>query len=282
MTTGFPSRSRHSRCAGAAVQRDRDEIGSITTRASWLGIARATPAGSWQEIPGIGPIVATALVAEIGDWKAFASGRNLAAWIGLVPKQHTTGGKDRLGSITTKQNFVDTAAMVAGGRRDGRDPLCTEARNQEPTVARTINGAPTGQGSGGRASPQQNRADGLGHHSSRRRDPRGTEIVDGGIRDASEDSNTNWRGHDDVMQIRSFRGSGEPAWVTAYSNACLRLGPDPRRALGPAATPATSTGRTRDRTPTNAAETSEGIFLCEARGQSNCQEPNTTGRGWNV
>jgi hypothetical protein len=41
-----------------------------------------------EEIPGIGPIVATALVAEVGDWKAFSSGRNLAAWIGLVPKQH--------------------------------------------------------------------------------------------------------------------------------------------------------------------------------------------------
>jgi hypothetical protein len=50
------------------------------------------------------------------------------------------------------------------------------------------------------------------------------------------------------MQIRSFRGSGEPAWVNAYSNACLRLGPHPRRALGPAAIPAASTGRTRDRT----------------------------------
>src|SRR5208282_3894917 len=50
------------------------------------------------------------------------------------------------------------------------------------------------------------------------------------------------------MQIRSFRGSGEPAWVNAYSNACDGLGPDPRRALGPAATSAASTGRTRDRT----------------------------------
>jgi transposase len=49
-----------------------------------------------EEIPGIGPIVATALVAEIGDWKQFRSGRSLAAWIGLVPKQHSTGGKDRL------------------------------------------------------------------------------------------------------------------------------------------------------------------------------------------
>ena len=46
-----------------------------------------------EEIPGMGPIVATALVAEVGDWKAFSSGRNLAAWIGLVPKQHSTGGK---------------------------------------------------------------------------------------------------------------------------------------------------------------------------------------------
>src|SRR4029077_19904939 len=49
-------------------------------------------------------------------------------------------------------------------------------------------------------------------------------------------------------QIRSFRGSGEPVWVSALPSAGVRLGPDPRRALGPAATPAASTGRTRDRT----------------------------------
>src|SRR6201985_3744293 len=52
------------------------------------------------EIPGIGPVGATALVAEIGDWNSFSSGRSLAAWIGLVPKQHTTGGKDRLRRFT--------------------------------------------------------------------------------------------------------------------------------------------------------------------------------------
>src|SRR6516225_4988925 len=45
----------------------------------------------------------------------------------------------------------------------------------------------------------------------------------------------NWRGHDDVMQTRLIRGSGEPVWVNASSNACFRLGPDPRRALWPAA-----------------------------------------------
>src|SRR5262249_29953644 len=58
----------------------------------------------------------------------------------------------------------------------------------------------------------------------------------------------NWRGHNDVMQTRSFRGSGEPAWVNASPNACFGLGPDPRRALGPAAIRAASTGRTHDRT----------------------------------
>jgi transposase len=67
-----------------------------------------------EQIPGIGPIVATALVAEIGDWKAFRSGRNLAAWIGLVPKQHSTGGKERLGSITKQGNRYLRWLLVAG------------------------------------------------------------------------------------------------------------------------------------------------------------------------
>jgi len=66
-----------------------------------------------EEIPGIGPIVATALVAEVGDWKAFSSGRNLAAWIGLVPKQHSTGGKDRLGGISKQGNRYLRWLLVA-------------------------------------------------------------------------------------------------------------------------------------------------------------------------
>jgi transposase len=67
-----------------------------------------------EEIPGIGPIVATALLAEVGDWKAFSSGRNLAAWIGLVPKQHSTGGKERLGSISKQGNRYLRWLLVAG------------------------------------------------------------------------------------------------------------------------------------------------------------------------
>jgi transposase len=67
-----------------------------------------------EEVPGVGPIVATALVAEVGDWKAFASGRSLAAWIGLVPRQHSTGGKERLGGISKQGNRYLRWLLVAG------------------------------------------------------------------------------------------------------------------------------------------------------------------------
>jgi transposase len=67
-----------------------------------------------EEIPGVGPIVATALVAEVGDWKAFSSGRNLAAWIGLVSRQHSTGGKERLGRISKQGNRYLRWLLVAG------------------------------------------------------------------------------------------------------------------------------------------------------------------------
>ena len=56
------------------------------------------------DIPGIGPLIATALVASVPDPHAFKSGRDLAAWIGLVPRQNSTGGKDRLGHISKAGN----------------------------------------------------------------------------------------------------------------------------------------------------------------------------------
>src|SRR5215510_10172013 len=72
-------------------------------------------------------------------------------------------------------------------------------------------------------------------HDGARRAVQGAEVVAGGLAASRRNSHRNWRGHNDVMQTRSIRGSGEPAWVNASSNACFRLGPDPRRALGPAA-----------------------------------------------
>ena len=55
-----------------------------------------------DECPGIGPVLATALVASVADPKAFRSGRDFSAWIGLVPKQNSSGGKDKLGSISKR------------------------------------------------------------------------------------------------------------------------------------------------------------------------------------
>jgi transposase len=89
------------------------EIGSIDRSiVAWHRSCEASR--RLEEIPGIGPIVATALVAEIGDWKAFGSGRNLAAWIGLVPKQQSTGGKDKLGSISKQGDRYLRSLFTAG------------------------------------------------------------------------------------------------------------------------------------------------------------------------
>jgi transposase len=53
-------------------------------------------------IPGVGPALATALVVSVPDPKAFRSGRDFSAWIGLVPKQNSSGGKDKLGNISKR------------------------------------------------------------------------------------------------------------------------------------------------------------------------------------
>src|ERR1700752_2707557 len=65
-------------------------------------------------IPGVGPALATALVASIADPKAFRSGRDFSAWIGLVPKQNSSGGKDKLGSISKQGDRYLRSLFTAG------------------------------------------------------------------------------------------------------------------------------------------------------------------------
>ena len=67
-----------------------------------------------DEIPGVGPALATALVASVADPKAFRSGRDFSAWIGLVPKQNSSGGKERLGSITKRGDRYLRSLFTAG------------------------------------------------------------------------------------------------------------------------------------------------------------------------
>ena len=65
-------------------------------------------------LTGVGPALATALVASVVDAKAFRSGRNFSAWIGLVPKQHSSGGKDKLGSISKQGDRYLRSLFTAG------------------------------------------------------------------------------------------------------------------------------------------------------------------------
>jgi transposase len=67
-------------------------------------------------IPGVGVITATALVATIGDASQFHSGRQLAAWLGLVPRQHSSGGKERLGGISKRGDGYLRRLLVHGAR----------------------------------------------------------------------------------------------------------------------------------------------------------------------
>jgi transposase len=64
--------------------------------------------------PGVGPVLATAVVATVADPKSFRSGRNFSAWIGIVPKQHSSGGKNRLGNISKQGDRYLRGLFVAG------------------------------------------------------------------------------------------------------------------------------------------------------------------------
>ncbi|PKP92508.1 MAG: IS110 family transposase [Alphaproteobacteria bacterium HGW-Alphaproteobacteria-16] len=80
-----------------------------------LASARRTELGRrLMDIPGVGPLLASAFVASVADPTMFKTGRDLAAWIGLVPKQNSSGGKDRLGSITRAGNRYLRQMLVVG------------------------------------------------------------------------------------------------------------------------------------------------------------------------
>ena len=77
--------------------------------------ARETEVGKrLMEIPGVGPLIASAFVAAVADATVFKNGRNLAAWIGLVPKQNSSGGKQKLGGISKAGNGYLRQMLVVG------------------------------------------------------------------------------------------------------------------------------------------------------------------------
>ena len=100
-----------------------------------------------DDIPGVGPALATALVATVADPRAFRSGRNFSAWIGIVPKQHSSGGKDQLGSISKRGDRYLRGLFVAGAlaiiryariHRTERRPWLTALLARRPTKVAAI------------------------------------------------------------------------------------------------------------------------------------------------
>jgi transposase len=109
--------------------------------------ARATEVGRrLMQIPGVGPLLASALVATVADPRAFKNGRSLAAWIGLVPKQNSSGGKERLGGITKQGDrylrqllVVGALAVVRYAERNGtRRPWLVQLLARRTTKVATV------------------------------------------------------------------------------------------------------------------------------------------------
>ncbi len=78
--------------------------------------AQREPSQRLMQINGIGPITATALVASVGDARVFKNGRQFAAWLGLTPRQYSSGGVTRLGRITKRGDRYLRMLLVHGAR----------------------------------------------------------------------------------------------------------------------------------------------------------------------
>ena len=112
-----------------------------------LASARRTELGRrLMDIPGVGPLLASAFVASVADPTMFRTGRDLAAWIGLVPKQNSSGGKDRLGNITRAGNrylrqmlVVGAMAVIRYAQRHGtKRPWLVQLLARRPTKVAAV------------------------------------------------------------------------------------------------------------------------------------------------
>lgn len=106
--------------ARLALQRAREHWRELDEHLAWCDACIAAHLASSQEVKraaslmGIGPLTASAAVASVGDFKQFRSGAQFGAWVGLVPRQHSSGGKSNLGGITKHgQTYLRTLLIQA-------------------------------------------------------------------------------------------------------------------------------------------------------------------------
>ena len=135
------------------LKRVADKVRHYTDRIVAVGKAM-DEVRSLQTIPGFGPIVASALAAAVGDGREFGCGRDMAAWLGLVPRQHSSGGRQHSGGISKAGDRYVRTMLIHGARAVCRsanlnpkktDPLHLKARrvaqkaNQQKAVVAVAN-----------------------------------------------------------------------------------------------------------------------------------------------
>ena len=115
-----------------AAQVEQAEAAVATVEQQLMTWHRSNPVSQrLATIPGIGPIIATAIAATVVEPSGFASAREFAAWLGLVPRQHSTGGKARLGGISKRGNRYLRRLLINGA---SANLLRSKATNADPWV----------------------------------------------------------------------------------------------------------------------------------------------------
>ena len=118
------------------IQRLLDHFKELDTQVDELELQivkwhrQSSASGKLAQVPGIGPITASALVASLGDAKNFDNGRQVSAWLGLVPRQHSSGGKQNLLGISKRGDSYLRSLLIHGARsviyrgKDKTGPTC--------------------------------------------------------------------------------------------------------------------------------------------------------------
>ena len=115
-----------------AVQIEQLEAAIAALEKRLMGWHKSNPVSQrLATIPGIGPIIATAIAAMVAEPSGFRSGREFAAWLGLVPRQNSTGGKNRLGGISKRGNQYLRRLLINGA---SANLLRSKATNADPWV----------------------------------------------------------------------------------------------------------------------------------------------------
>ena len=120
----------------AELNRNGRVTGSGMLKRIKVLVSGSEPMRRLMEVPGFGPIVASSFMAAVGDGQAFKCGRVVSAWLGLTPRQHSTGGKSILLGISKRGNRYLRTMLVHGARavlrtaeaKDKKDPFSRWAR----------------------------------------------------------------------------------------------------------------------------------------------------------